>query len=107
MCQVQRGRKVLGRVPDRDQGLLPLAQEGGGQEERGHEEAHLACRGLRDPRRCQGRERQIFVLEWRCRLKYNGSWPLLCDRVATIFIILVKLYIYILYIYIILLKLYI
>ena len=54
MCQVQRGRKVLGRVPDRDQGLLPLAQEGGGQEERGHEEAHLACRGLRDPRRCQG-----------------------------------------------------
>ena len=46
MCQVQRGRKVLGRVPDRDQGLLPLAQEGGGQEERGHEEAHLACRGL-------------------------------------------------------------
>ena len=32
-----------------------------------------------------------FCLEWRCRLKYNGSWPLLCRRVATIFIILVKL----------------
>ena len=51
VLQVLPGCEVLGRVPDRRQGVRALGQERGGEEEGGVGQAHVTGRGMPDTRR--------------------------------------------------------